>query len=101
MHLREGLFTDVTRAFLVQCRLLAEVLGARWLEPKRRVHGGFSLDAQPRLFDHLAIVFLAGRPIGLAKRLGHFHQVMALGLCHQPREDEQFAPLFLREAYQV
>ena len=101
MHLREGLFADVAGAFLIQCRLLAQVLGTRWLEPKRRVHGGFALDAQPRLFDHLAIVLFAGRPIGLAKRLGHFHQVMALGLCHQPREGEQFAPLFLREACQV
>ena len=101
VHLREGLLADVAVAFLVEARPLIGVVRLRRLEPQRREQRGAALDAQPCLLDRLAILFLRGFPLGAPKSLRHPHEIVALGLCDEPGERQQLAPLLLGEAREV
>ena len=42
-----------------------------------------------------------GIPFGASKGLRHSDEIVALGLCDEAGEGEQFATLFLREAREV
>ena len=85
----------------MQFGALAEVVGLRPLEPQRCIHDRSALYAQPRLVNHSSIVFLRSLAFGAAERLGHFHQIVPLGLCHEPRKHQQFAALLLGEAIEM
>ena len=46
-------------------------------------------------------MLLRGFPFGASKGLRHSDEIVALGLCYEAGEGEQFATLFLREAREV
>jgi hypothetical protein len=46
-------------------------------------------------------MFLRGFPLGASKGFRHSDEIVALGLCYQAGEGEQFATLFLCEAREV
>jgi hypothetical protein len=46
-------------------------------------------------------MLLRGFPLGASKSLRHSDEIVALGLCYEAGESQQFATLFLCEAREV